>query len=184
MSHAGGSEREVHERALQVRLVQPTDLPAIVAIYNASIPGHSATTDLVPVTMADREAWFAAHEPSRHPLWVAVNGADVVGWMSLSTFYGRAAYIPTVEASLYVHPDWQRRGVGRFLLRYAVQAAPALGIRTILAVVFAHNTASLRLLDGEGFARWGLMPRIAHMPEGRRDVVIFGLELDPDPDPE
>lgn len=161
----------------EIRLAERADLPAVVAIYNASIPGHEATADLMPVTVEDREAWFAAHEPTRRPLWVSGGGAEVIGWISLSAFYARPAWDPTVEVSFYVHPTHQRQGVGRALLNHALAAAPGLGISTVLAVVFAHNQASLALLESAGFKRWGHLPRVAHMPEGRRDVVFLGLEL-------
>jgi L-amino acid N-acyltransferase YncA len=164
--------------SIAIRMAERIDLPAIVAIYNASIPGHTATADLTPVTVAEREAWFAAHEPDRHPLWVAVDGDKVIAWISLSSFYARAAWDPTVEASFYVHPERQRQGVGRSLLNHALARAPALGISTILAVVFGHNEASIALLESAGFERWGHLPGVTHMPEGRRDVVILGWECD------
>ena len=47
------------------------DLPAIVAIYNQTIPGRMVTADLDPVSVEQRKAWFAAHSPDKHPLWVA-----------------------------------------------------------------------------------------------------------------
>jgi phosphinothricin acetyltransferase len=39
------------------------DLPAIVAIYNAAIPGRTATADTDPVTVESRREWFAKHSP-------------------------------------------------------------------------------------------------------------------------
>jgi phosphinothricin acetyltransferase len=45
--------------ALLIRHAQKADLPAIVAIYNAAIPGHLATADTEPVTVDSREDWFA-----------------------------------------------------------------------------------------------------------------------------
>ena len=162
---------------LEIRLADRADLPAIVAIYNASIPSHQATADLAPVSVESREAWFAAHAPTRRPLWVAVRENQVIGWISLSTFYDRRAWDPTVEVSFYVDPADQRQGVARALLNHALATAPALGIATLVAVVFAHNDASLALLESAGFERWGHLPRVTHMPEGRRDVVFLGLEL-------
>ena len=47
------------------------DLPAIVAIYNQTIPGRMVTADLGPVSVEQRQVWFAAHSPDKHPLWVA-----------------------------------------------------------------------------------------------------------------
>lgn len=164
--------------SVAIRLAEHTDLPAIVAIYNAAIPGHQATADLAPVSVEDREPWFAAHDPARYPLWVATGPQAVLGWISLNRFYPRAAWDPTAEVSFYVHPDHQRQGIGRALLTHAIEAAPALGIRTVLAVVSGHNQPSLALLKGAGFHEWGLLPRVVHMPEARRDVVFLGLELD------
>jgi len=162
---------------MKIRLTQHSDLPSIVAIYNASIPAHTATADTAPVTVDEREAWFEAHQRPARPLWVAEKDDQIVGWVSLSTFYARPAYDPTVEISFYVDPDHQRQGIGRTLVQHACAAARGLGIMTILAVVFAHNDASLRLLESVGFAQWAHLPRITHMPEGRRDVLILGLEV-------
>jgi len=162
---------------LDIRLATDADLPAIVAIYNAAIPGHQATADLKPVTTGERKAWFAAHEPERRPIWVAEDKSEIVGWISLSMFYARPAWDPTVEVSFYVDPTHQRQGVGRALLNHAVAAAPGLGICTMIAVVFAHNVASVALLKSADFQPWGRLPGVTHMPEGRRDVLFLGLEL-------
>lgn len=160
-----------------IRYAQPDDLPAIVAIYNAAIPDHDATADLAPVTVTERIGWLAAHTPDRHPIWVAEGEeGHLEGWVSLSTFYARPAWNPTAELSVYVHPDHRRKGCGRALTQLAVKSASDLGISTILAMVFSHNDASLRLLESVGFERWGLLPRATKMPEGRRDVIILGLE--------
>ena len=164
---------------MQIRDARPDDLPAIVAIYNAAIPGHQATADLAPVTVTERQAWLASHRPESHPLWIAeADDGHVAGWVALSTFYNRSAWDPTVELSLYVHPDYQKSGVGRALAAHAVDGAGSCAIKTILAIVFAHNDASLGLLESVGFQRWGHLPRVTQMPEGRRDVVILGLEID------
>ena len=164
---------------MHIRDTRPDDLPAIVAIYNAAIPGHQATADLAPVTVTERQGWLASHAPDRHPLWVAeADDGHVAGWVALSTFYNRPAWDPTVEISVYVHPDYQRSGVGRALVAHAVAGAGDCAIKTILAIVAGHNEASLRLLESVGFERWGHLPGVVHMPEGRRDVVILGLETD------
>jgi L-amino acid N-acyltransferase YncA len=170
-------ERLLSAASPSIRLATDVDLPAIVAIYNAAIPEHQATADLHPVTPEDRYGWFAAHDTERHPLWIADQGAEVVGWLSLSTFYPRKAWDPTAEVSFYVDPAHQRSGVGRRLLAHAIAAAPNLGLCTMIAVVFGHNEASLRLLQSAGFELWGRLPGVTHMPEGRRDVVLYGLEV-------
>jgi phosphinothricin acetyltransferase len=162
---------------MEIRHARRADLPAIVAIYNAAIPSYRATADTSPVSVAAREDWFAAHEPATHPLWVAAVDARIVGWVSLSSFHSRPAYGPTAEISIYVDPEHRRSGVGKALVEHAIEAAPALGISSVVAVVFAHNEPSIGLFEGLGFNRWGLLPRVAHMPDGRRDVLILGYEV-------
>jgi phosphinothricin acetyltransferase len=167
-----GREGPTLSEKVDIRFAERADLPDIVAIYNAAIPAHMATADLEPISVGSREAWFAAHNPDRLPLWVAVDEQNqVIGWLSFSTFYDRSAWDPTVEVSFYVDSDRQRQGVGRGLLHHALAAAPALGI-------FGHNEASIRLLESFGFERWGHLPEVTHMPEGHRDVVILGRKLD------
>ena len=68
------------------------DLPRIVAIYNAAIPGRLATADTEPVTVEQRTGWLHAHKPRTRPLWILRVSGQIVGWLSLSDFYGRPAY--------------------------------------------------------------------------------------------
>ena len=163
------------------RLATANDLPEIVRIYNTSIADRMATADLVPVSVADRSPWFHAHEPTRRPIWV-VDGAfpkTLSAWLSFSDFYGRAAYDATCELSIYVDPSSQRQGFARGLLHAAVEAAPGLGITTLLGFIFDHNEPSLALFRSFGFEPWGRLPRIAQLDDHERGVVIVGRRLAP-----
>ncbi len=160
-----------------IRDAREDDLAAIVAIYNASIPGRQATADTEPVSVESRRSWFHDHAPERHPIWVWEEAGQVAGWLSFGKFYGRPAYAATAEVSVYVDPAAQRRGIARALLREAIARAPALGLTTLLGFIFAHNTASIALCLGFGFQRWGLMPRVARLDGVERDLLILGLRI-------
>ena len=160
-----------------IRHARPTDLPAVVAIYNASIPGRMATADMVPVTVAQREEWFRAFDPASRPLWIYDVGGAPAGWLGLRSFYGRPAYHRTVESAVYVAPDHQRHGIARSLLGHALAEAPSLGIATVLGFIFAHNAPSIRLFEAYGFSRWGLLPRVCEMDGVERDVAILGRRI-------
>lgn len=162
-----------------IRHATQADLPAIVAIYNESIPGRLATADTAAVSVDDRRAWFAAFDPASRPIWLAESGGRVCGWLGLRSFYGRPAYHRTVEVAVYVAPGLQRRGIARALLANAIDSAPALGIATLIAFVFGHNDASLALFRRAGFADWGTLPQVAELDGIERDVVILGKRLTP-----
>ena len=156
------------------------DLPAIVAIYNATIPSRMVTADLEPVTVASRRAWFDTHRESARPIWVLCDHkSEVRAWLSFDAFHPRAAYNGTAMIALYVAASHQRRGLGRQLLQAAIANAPTMSIHTLLGYIFAHNEPSLRLFESHGFTRWGHLPRVAVLDGMERDLVIVGLRVAP-----
>jgi phosphinothricin acetyltransferase len=161
-----------------IRDANEADLDAIVDIYNASIPGRLATADTEPVTAESRQAWLRDRDVSRHPLWVLENEHRVAGWLSLGKFHGRPAYAPTAEVSVYVAPTAHRMGVATRLMELALERAPALGLKTFVGLVFAHNHPSVELCRRFGFETWGHLPRVAVLDGVERDVLILGRRLD------
>ena len=163
---------------MTLRHAQPADLPQVVAIYNASIPGRMATADTEPVAVSAREAWFSEFVPDRRPLWVLDGPDGVEAWLSVRSFYGRPAYHRTAELGVYTAPAARRRGHATRLLAHAIAQAPALGLATLLAFVFGHNAPSVALFARHGFERWGTLPRVAELDGIERDLVILGRRVE------
>lgn len=162
---------------MNLRDAVQADLPAIVAIYNATIPSRVATADTEPVSVDSRVPWFHAHAPTTRPLWVMHDTDTIAGWLSFQSFYGRPAYHATAEVSLYVHEQYRRSGVARRLLSEAIRRSPSLGLSTLVGFIFAHNVPSLSLFERFGFERWGHLPRVAELDGIERDLVIVGRRL-------
>lgn len=162
---------------MPIRHALDADLPAIIAIYNASIPSRMATADTEPVTVAERETWFREFSPGSRPIWVNEQDGAIVGWLGLRSYYGRPAYRRTVESAVYVDPAHRRQGIAHELLEKALREAPDLGINNVLAFVMVHNQPSVTLFELHGFQRWGLMPRVCEMDGVERDVLILGRRV-------
>jgi phosphinothricin acetyltransferase len=152
------------------------DLPAIVAIYNATVPSRMVTADLEPITVESRREWLHAHD-RRQPLWVLDDAGAVCGWLGFQQFRPRDGYRPTAEISLYIAAHMRRRGLGRRLLGEAIARAPSLGYRSLVGVLFAHNEPSLRLIEQAGFAPWGHLPGICELDGIERDIIIVGRRV-------
>jgi len=163
----------------KIRLATTADLPAIVAIYNATIPTRQSTADLEPVSVVSRRSWLARHDPERRPCWVLHEGDRLVAWLSLENYKERAAYSVTAEVSVYVDLAERRKGYARLLLAHAIDRAPSLGLERLIAVVFGHNEASIALFERAGFARWGLLPGVTRLDGVAADIVILGLAVAP-----
>lgn len=161
-----------------IRLATDADLPAINDIYNYYVPRSTCTYQLEPESLADRETWFRSHPPDKYPVTVAeLNGGDVAGWGSLSKFRDRAAYAPTVEASVYIRHDMHRRGIGRAILIDLIDRARQIGFHSLLGGASGDQTASIALQESLGFQHVANFREVGYKFGQRLDVVFLQLML-------
>jgi L-amino acid N-acyltransferase len=163
---------------MRVRAAAAEDLPAIFAIYDHEVLTGVATFDTEPFSEAQRRQWLEKHGDARHPALVADEGGTVVGWATLSAWSDRCAYARAAEVSVYVHPDHQRRGVGRTLLAALIDAARQAGLGVLLARITTESAVSLRLHEAAGFRCFGTMRRVGEKFGRILDVELLDLHLD------
>jgi phosphinothricin acetyltransferase len=165
---------------LLIREATENDLPAIVEIYNQSIPAGWSTADTRPIAVAERVEWFRKFDPARRPIWVAEADDRVVATAYLSSFYaGRPAYDATAEVSIYVATAAHRQGIGRRLKEFVIGECSRLGITTLLSMHFDHNEATRRINESLGFEQMGHLPEIAVVQGQKRGLIISGLRIPP-----
>ena len=157
---------------MELRAATERDLPAINDICNHFVRTSAAILQLEPFTADERAAWFAAHD-ARHPILVAVDGGEVIGWGSLTRYHVRDGYRHTVEDSIYVRADQHRRGVGRALLDALLMRAREAGHHTVLAVIDAAQAGSIALHARAGFDEVGHLREVGFKLGGWRDVLFM-----------
>ena len=161
-----------------IRDATEADLPAIVGIYNESIPGGVATADLKSITVESRREWFRDFDPGRRPCWVAEEDGEILGCVYLRSFYGdRQAYDKTAEISTYLSADAQGKGLGTLLKEKMIRECPRLGVENLLSFYFDHNEASKRINEKLGFETAGHLTEIANVFGERRGLVIGILRV-------
>ena len=163
---------------LHIRLAIEADLPAIVDIYNQSIPAGRSTADTRPIAVADRIEWFRKFDPAKRPIWVAEVDGQVVATTYLSSFYGgRPAYDATAEISTYIATAFHRQGIGRRLKQFVIDQCRQLGVTTLLSMHFDHNDATRRMNDSFGFEVVGHLADIAVVQGESRGLIIAALRI-------
>jgi len=162
-----------------IRDAVEADLPAIVEIYNATVPTRMVTAELEPTTVEARLPWFREHSSEHYPFWVAESDGRVIAWLDFKRFLPRCAYRGTAEISVYVDEEFRRRGVGHRLLEQAIARAPSLGITAMVGLIFGHNEPSLKLFQRLGFEHWGFFPGVAQLDGVERDLVVMGQHCPP-----
>jgi phosphinothricin acetyltransferase len=162
--------------ASTIRLATVDDLEAIRTIYNHYVALSTCTFQIEPETPAERLVWF--HDRSaNHPVTVAEEGGGVVGWAALSPWKSRCAYAHAAEASVYIHHEHHRRGVGRALLLDLIERARPAGIRTIIGGACSEQTASLKLQAALGFTLVGTFREVGQKFGRKLDVTYMQLLL-------
>lgn len=156
-----------------IRPAEPSDLPAILAIYNGVIRDTLAIWKDEPVVLAEREAWFAARRAAGHPVLVAEVDGAAAGYAATSDFRGGSGFRLVCENSVHVAPAFQRRGVARALMGALIEAARASGRTQMVAAIGLPNEPSIALHEVLGFKRVGLMPGIGVKRGQRLDLLLM-----------
>jgi len=165
-----------------IRDATEDDLPAIVKIYNESIPGGKATADLEPISVESRRKWFREFDSAHRPCWVAEEDGKVLGCVYLRSFYaGRPAYDKTAEISTYLSSTAQGNGLGTLLKKRMIAACPRLGVENLLSFYFDHNEASKCINEKLGFQTAGHLSEIADVFGEKRGLVIGVLRIPGNP---
>jgi L-amino acid N-acyltransferase YncA len=162
--------------SVQLRLATEGDLEAIRAIYNHYVATSTCTYALEPETAEERRAWFAALSP-RHPVTVAEQGGAVRAWAALSPWKARAGYAHSVEASVYVHHEHHRKGLGRALLADLIDRARAIGHHALIGGASAEQRASIELQKALGFVPVAHFREVGHKFGQWLDVIYTQLLL-------
>lgn len=152
----------------RIRPMTATDAGAVLAIYQAGLDTGNASFE---TTAPDWSAWDAAHLPAHR--FVAISDSVVTGWIAGSPTSSRQCYAGVVEHSVYVHPSYSGRGIGRSLLDTYIASTEAGGIWTLQTGIFPENAGSLALHRDAGFRTVGRRERIANTHGWWRDVILL-----------
>jgi phosphinothricin acetyltransferase len=159
---------------MQLRPATIEDLPGILAIYNESVLNGTATFDTEPRSPEKQAEWFARHK-ANHPVLVAEELGEILGWASLSPWSDRCAYNTTVEVSVYLAPEQRGKGLGFRLLHAVTEAGKAAGNHTILSRITSDNAASLRIHEKCGYRTVGTMKEVGFKFGRFLDVVMMQI---------
>jgi L-amino acid N-acyltransferase YncA len=165
------------ETEILVRDASEQDLPTIVEITNQAIRETTAVWSYTPATIDSRRQWLLDRQQRDYPVLAAEVDNKVVGFASFGDFRPWEGYRYTVEHSVYVTPDWQRRGIGRLLLSNLIDRARAAGKHSMIAGIDAANSASILLHRQFGFVEVGRLPEVGWKFERWLDLVLLQLVL-------
>ena len=163
-----------------IRPVRPDDIAVITAIYAHAVRHGTASFELEPPDEREMERRRLALVAGGFPYLAAEEGGRVLGYAYAGPYRPRPAYRFSVEDSVYVAPEAQRRGLGRRLLAELIAAATAGGFRQMVAVIGdSAQAASIELHRAAGFGLVGTLEAVGWKHERWLDTVLMQRALGP-----
>lgn len=160
-----------------IRILEQRDWPAVKQIYQDGMDGGNATFE---TKAPDWEEWNKSKLPFGR--LVADQDGTVTGWVALTPYSSREVYRGVADISIYIHPVYQGRGVGRKLMKKLLEVCEQQGIWTVQAGIFPENAASLTLHKSCGFREVGIRERIGKLYGRWRDVMLLERRMTYDPE--
>jgi phosphinothricin acetyltransferase len=139
----------------RIRPATEADAAAICRIYNQGIVDRVATLETELRTPEERRQWLAVRGP-RHPVLVAEDGDEIIGWGSLNQFNPRDCYRHVADFSIYVERAYRGKGVGTVMLARLVELAREHGYHKLVLSAFPSNTGGMALYEKMGFRTVGI----------------------------
>jgi L-amino acid N-acyltransferase YncA len=163
---------------VSIRSVATADIPAITRIYAHAVEHGTASFEIEPPDAAEMARRLQVLSAKRYPYIVAESAGEILGYAYAGAYRDRRAYDWCVEDSIYVAPEFHRKGIGRLLLTHLVGAAEDLGFRQMLGVIGdSVNVASVAVHEAVGFRHIGTFQSIGFKHGRWLDTVLMQRAL-------
>lgn len=149
-----------------IRAVTECDAAQLCDIYNYYALHTTITFEVEAVSagVMTLRIQESVKDGLRGPSWLVWEEDErVLGFCYASTWKARSAYRHSVESTVYVHPDYLRRGIGLRLYEALLAELRLRGIHAVIGGIALPNAASIGLHERLGFEK------VAHFREvGRK----------------
>jgi L-amino acid N-acyltransferase YncA len=162
--------------SVTIRLAMADDAEQIAAIYAPIVRDTAISFEVEPPTasaMQQRIMATLVHWP-----WLVANrDGRIFGYAYASRHRVRAAYAWSVDASVYVHEECRRAGVGRGLYRSLFSIVGLQGFYNAYAGITLPNASSVGLHETMGFEPVGVYRHVGYKLGVWHDVGWWQLSL-------
>ena len=164
--------------SFRIRAAQSNDIAAITRIYAHAVLHGTASFELEPPGETEMARRQRALIDGGHPYLVAEADGAVLGYAYAGPYRARPAYRWSVEDSVYIAPEGQRRGIGRALLEGLIAEAEQRGFRQMIAVIGdSAQTPSIELHRALGFRLIGTIMSVGFKHGRWLDTVLMQRAL-------
>lgn len=159
-----------------IRYVTQRDVKRITEIYNDYIINTTISFEVKPLTedeMRNRIESVLAHGP----FLVWEEDGEIAGYCYAHPWKERAAYHNTLETTIYLAPQYFRRGIGTQLMHALINQCRVDNIKVLIACITANNKASIKMHEALGFKQVSYFSQVGEKFGQWLDVIDMQLTL-------
>jgi L-amino acid N-acyltransferase YncA len=166
---------------VRLRRAKLEDAPQIHLIFSYYVSNSVATYYLDPPPINLFQAKIERSiKDERFPYFVAEQEETIIGYAYVSEYRVLDGYRGTVEDTIFIDPDHQRRGLGRMLLGALIDECKRLQYRRMIAVFGAGRDVlpgTFVLHESFGFKEVGRLTGVGEKFGQILDTPILQLDL-------
>ena len=145
---------------VEIRTMHATDLKQVIKVEEKAYP-HPWTIGI-----------FRDCLRMGYNAWVMTLDDAVIGYGVVMLSPGEAHIL-----NICIDPDYQRKGLGRYLLNHLIKKSNQTDIDMLLLEVRRSNERAQQLYLSEGFHELGVRKAYYPVDEGREDAIILAKYL-------
>ena len=142
--------------AHNIRQMREADIPAVLLVEKESYEFPWSAGNFIDSIHAGYSAW------------VYEVGGEIIGHLVLMKAVDEAHLL-----NITIAPAWRRQGLGRVLLKHAMDAARELHAKALYLEVRPSNRAAIGLYEKTGFEAFALRKGYYPARQGREDALVM-----------
>jgi ribosomal-protein-alanine N-acetyltransferase len=145
---------------VEIRTMNYADLKSVITVENKAYP-HPWTLGIF------RDCLRIGYNA-----WVMTLDKEIIGYGIVMLSPGEAHIL-----NICIEPDFQKKGLGRYLLRHILKKSQQTDVDMVLLEVRRSNTTAQQLYQSEGFHELGVRKAYYPADNGREDAIILAKYL-------
>lgn len=154
------------------RELKEEHLRSVQSIYNYYIENSTATFHTNKITLEELKE-FIPIENSKYRSYLILENNDICGYCYISQYKKRQAYDRTAEITIYLKPEYQRKGIGAKAIEFLENYAKKGEISVLLSIISGENIGSIKLFENQGYVKCAHYKEVGEKFGRIIDVVAY-----------
>ena len=159
-----------------IRFVSSADAQQILNIYEPFVLNTATSFETNVPPLSEFQERIKSYS-SLAPWLVAELDGQIVGYAYATAHRSRGAYQWSQETTVYIHPDFRKRGIAQTLYEQLLSALKSQGFCKALAIITLPNEPSVNFHQKLGFKHIGEMKNIGFKFDRWHTTSWWDLDL-------